>query len=179
MVKTEKTVILAFSFGAPKNIRPNRLIAHRATYLSLSGNTDIFTQKDIPLDQMNPIFAENVSAKKDYFSTLDVVQSFVNWIIISSIRGEKEIWKECIMVAAPQHQWRCCRDLKKTLKEHGLTMEIFVDDGLEFEDMYDKYSHQSWTRSKWKWWLREIPLRLLPWWLYKKMCKQKEVKKNG
>ena len=110
-----KKVILAFAFGAPENIRPNRLIAHRTTYLSLPGGADIFTQKDVPLDQMSPIFAENATAKKGYLSTLNIVQSFVNWIIVLSARGEKE-WNECIIVAAPQHQWRCRRDLKKYLK---------------------------------------------------------------
>jgi len=169
---TGRIMILAFAFGAPENIKPNRLIAHRVNYLSLPDKwgVDIFTQKDVPLDQMNPIFAENVTAKKGYFSTLNVVQAFVNWIIVSSIRGEE--WSECIIVAAPQHQWRCCRDLKKVSKERGLTMKmkIIIDDELEFKNMYDKYSHQWWTRSWWQWWLREIPLRLLPWWLYKKIA---------
>jgi len=171
---TRRIMILAFAFGSYENIRLNRLIANRATYLSLSGRADIFTQKDVPLGQMNPIFAENVTAKKGYFSTLNVVQAFVNWIIVSSIRGEK--WSECIIVAAPQHQWRCCRDLKKVLKEQGLTMKIFIDDEFEFEDMYEKYSHQWWTRSWWQWWLREIPLRLLPWWLYKKITQRRWFK---
>ena len=163
-----RKVILAFAFGAPENIRPNRLIAHQTTYLSLPRGADIFTQKDVPLDQLSTVFAENVTAKKDCLSTLDVVQAFVNWIMVLLAR-EGEIWDKCIIVAAPQHRLRCCRDLEKTLKEYKLAMEIIIDDELEAEDMYDKYSHQSWTRSWWQWWLREIPLRLLPWWLYKKI----------
>lgn len=167
---TGRIIILVFAFGSYENIRPNRLIADRATYLSLPGCADIFTQKDVPLDRINPIFAENITAKKDYLSTLDVIKTFVNWITVSSIRGEGG-GISVYVVAAPQHQWRCCRDLKKVLKEHGLTMKMFIDiDDKPEEDMYDKYSSQWWTRSWWQWWLHEIPLRLMPWWLYKKIA---------
>lgn len=162
-----KAVILAFAFGAPKTMAPNKRVAGKASYLSryyYHNTAPIFTQKDVPVKSENieVIFAENLVDKK-YVSSFDIIRIFVK-------EAKKRKWEEVYLVAAPQHWHRCRRDLKKILAEENLKMKIFFDlSGWPWPKSvcYDENSTQWWTRSPSRWWPYEITLRLLPWRLYK------------
>lgn len=166
-----REVVLAFAFGAPYSIVPNKTIGKRAIFFSQHFDADIFTQKDVPATGSDKCewvtYIEDLNPEKKYVSTLDIVKSFIE-------TAKKKGWKKVIVVATPQHKERCYRDLRKSIKEENSEipiMQITLDDCSDLlKNWYDKNSTQWWTRSCLWWWLREIPLRLMPWRLYKKIA---------
>lgn len=169
-------VILAFAFGNPHWLKSNKVIAKRAVNLARIFNADIFTQKDILIDKGVArhyciMYAENKAIRQEddyqeYLSTFDIIERFARC-------AKKEKWEKVWVVAAPQHIGRCLRDLEKTLKKENLKIEILIDsvDDYDKNTWYSEESTQWRTRSPLLWWLREIPLRIMPWRLYKKIAK--------
>lgn len=170
----KRNVVLVFAFGAPKGIVSNKRLAMKAYLSSEILRAPIFTQRDVGVaNKSNVIFVEDLIGKS-YISSLDIIETFLKI-------ARKKNWQRVWIIAAPQHQWRCLRDLKRVLAGGNIKMEIipcsvacsviFEKDWYDEKNWYDKNSVQWWTRSPLKWWLREIPLRLMPWWLYKKITK--------
>ena len=145
-------VVVPFAFGLPSELKSNEEILKRAALLG----------KELDL----PVFAECVFLAKYpevqlvqsdgcYSSTLKLVKALAE-------KAKQTEWKSVLVVAQPSHARRCVRDLKR----FGFNAEAdsyFLERSMY---LYDKKSLQWQTRSAWQFWLREAPLRLLPWRLY-------------
>lgn len=158
-------VIIAFAFGVFRKQdqykSPNWYIARQAEYLSKKFRIPIITQKDVPVDstRLEVLFVE----KNGYLFTLDIAEK-------AAELKERWGWHRAKVVAAPPHEWRCRRDLlrlgfKEVEGDYYLRFKFWFWHRFWFSEK----SLQPWTRSRTRWWLREIPLRLMPWWLYKKI----------
>ncbi|MBI5306230.1 hypothetical protein HZB04_01435 [Candidatus Wolfebacteria bacterium] len=168
-------VILAFSFGGNDEIDiVNWRIGARAKRLAQKYNAPMVIQAEIinkaaqvtPFNggdyEFNPIV---IGSNTAHLSTFQVILEFSKF-------AEERGWKKVSAVAAPPHCRRCIRDLKK------FGFEIFKDSYNSFKDYsiyvwYNIESSQWWTRSLLNWWIREIPLRLLPWRIYKKIARSR------
>ncbi len=154
--------VVAFSFGRPANIRPNQVIANEAVRLAQKYGAPIVTQRDVPLE--NRICVEFIDAigemNQSHVSTFKVVQRFAKL-------AQEHDWKKVLVVAAPGYLWRCVRDLEK------LSFVVWVSDCMNKHPSniwFCKNSTQWWTRNYFAFWMREICIRLTPWWLYKKIA---------
>lgn len=169
--KVKKKVVLAFAFGAPSNLYYNTVICQRALYLANELNIALITQEDISANIVKvklsreplPSLLVARHPQGHYLSALGViVYGLERWCDEHHFpKSEVDVY----IVTAPLLIKRCVRDLIKEGFEHIKT---------PFQNYprtcwFDKNSTQPWTRSWWRWWLREIPLRLLPWWLYQKL----------
>lgn len=186
-----KIGIVAFAFGAPHSTFANWRIAEMARYevwrqeqeSSLEIHAQIFTQRDIQFDPLGPqndprderTLVEVQSVEVTYIegesdcppSTLRIARGAVKW---AKQRGIRKLW----VVAAKPHLWRCVRDLKYAIREADAHIEVFVYQGIK-EIPGDKWfyplgSTQKRVQSFWKWWPREIILRLMPMGIYKRVA---------
>ncbi len=164
-MKEKPDVVVAFAFGAflAKDIfhSPNYWMAEQAKALALRYGIPIVTQWDIALfledDKKIKVFNAQKNPEKS-ISTLEIAQT-------AAKLAREHGWKKAIVIATPQHHRRCMRDLKKV----GFSCRYFWNMTPAW-GWYSSKSTQFWTRSPWLWWLREIPLRLIPWRLYKKIA---------
>ena len=150
-------VVVAFAFGLPSGLEANMKIVRRASELGRSLHLPVFGEKIFPKLFSNLI--ELAPEETGYSSTLKLVKAL-------SAVAKKRGWKNVLVVAQPNHAERCIRDLK----QFGFNAEAdnyFRERGMY---LYDKKSLQWQTRSAWQFWLREAPLRLLPWWLYSRIA---------
>lgn len=145
-------VVAPFLYGLPTTLDSNLEIDKRAK--ERSRTLDI------------PIFDELTFAAKtglaDGMDTSEWTSSTLKYVKALAIAAKKPCWKKVLVIAAPDHAWRCVRDLKK-LGFEAEADDYFLKNGMMF---YNKKSKQWWTRSRWQFWLREAPLRFLPFWLY-------------
>jgi len=153
-------VIVAFAFS--RNGTANKKIASYSDYKSDEYGIPIFTQKDVSkhLEKTSvPVFlAEEKDGK--YLSTLSIAKSLEKMAI-------ERKWQTVLVIAAPCHIWRCCRDLKK------LGFQVISDDYLRtyhFKFWYAPKDPQIWIHNPIIWWFRETILRLMPWKLYSKLA---------
>ena len=162
--ETEKPdVIVAFGFS--KRGAANRAIARAAIVSTAFYGIPVFTQDDVS-HKMEPVVAQVQSANEErgYLSTLGICKQFKyfadrNWNH-AKIR----------VIAAPMHQWRCERDLKM------LGFEIFEPPTKSrvaeprIGRWYNPSDPQIWVRNGWIWWARELILRALPCFIYKRIA---------
>ncbi|MDP3052207.1 MAG: hypothetical protein Q8N42_01730 [bacterium] len=160
-------VIVVFAFGKFDNPEeePNSHMAYYAALFAKNWRVPILTQCDIPIEpspSLEVYFAEEKPEK--YLSTLGVAKSF------ASLAKEKG-WRKIFVLAAPPHIRRCARDLRKlgfeVIKYDCFTKTHCRHDGKMI--IYNKKSTQWYTRAWYLWWLRETPLRLVPWKKYEKI----------
>lgn len=163
-MKEKPDVVVAFAFGAflAKDIfqSPNYWMAEQAKTLALRYEIPIVTQGDVALfledDKKIKVFNAQKDIKK-YISSLKIAEEAKKMAV-------EHGWKKVAVIATPQHHRRCMRDLKKV----GFSCRYFWNMTPAW-GWYSSKSTQRWTRSPWLWWPREILLRLIPWWLYKKI----------
>ena len=167
MDKGAPDVIVAFGFT--KEGEGNRHLASYAAYLSKQFSVPIFTQKDVARCFANSDYhlertGQSVLVAEEwdtYLSTLGIATA------LKREAGSRN-WRRVAVVAAPCHEWRCIRDLRKM----GFKV-IKTDDYLRraywFHFWYNRKDPQLWVHGPLIWWLREIPLRLLPWNLYSRL----------
>jgi len=154
-------VIVVFAFGKFKKCLefPNWSMAVRATDIAENLKVPIFTQGDMPVlptgTTAEIYFAEKCE-ETGRLSTLEIIQRLKEL-------ADGKSWNKVYVVAASPHIKRCVRDLKKFGFE---VVKEYPHSSLS----YNANSFYWWTRSPFLWWLREIPLRLLPWRLYKKIA---------
>lgn len=152
-------VIVAFSFADED---ANKAIASRSKELSLKYRIPIFTQHDVA--KYMPDRKEVLLAKQTHvhISTLAIICALEEQAKISG-------WKTAYLVAAPCHEWRCCRDLReigfKFVKDG-----YFKEKGSKKISWYNKNDQLPWVRNPFAWWTREITLRLVPWPVYCKVA---------
>lgn len=152
-----KPIVVIFSFGS-KETKGNKILALLGT-IARKRKMAIITQKDIPLsaeDGGTIIFVEDFKNSPGWHSTLWVAYAAKE---ICESRGME---KKCVVVVAKPHLSRCVRDMEKIgfCVLESITQEY---------NWFDLDSEQPWTTSWFKWWRRELLLRLMPWWLYKKV----------
>ena len=140
---TSPDVIVPFLFGLPTSLLGNLNIVKRAEELGKELN--------IPVSEID--VSERMSSTFKFVKALASV-------------ADRNGWKKILVVAAPDHAWRCVRDLKK-LGFEAEADDYFSKNGIL---LYDKNSEQWWTRSRFLFWLREVPIFLLPFWLYDKIA---------
>ena len=83
--------------------------------------------------------------------------------------AEMHVVNTIYVVCAPPHAARCIRDVERAVKDAGLTVEVkmaFYEGTFTYGDWFDPGSTQPHVRSAFRWWQREMILRLLPWKVY-------------
>jgi hypothetical protein len=85
-------------------------------------------------------------------TTYQLAQKAVSW-------AEKEKIEKIWLVAIPPHQLRCWRDLCSLIEEKDSRIDLEVCENIKF------------NKKTYLFWAREIPLLLMPFWIYKKRIK--------
>jgi hypothetical protein len=155
--------IVVFAFGSPENIFPNRFLANAAIAQARRFGVDIFTQRDIPINDKD-IKVEYIKENDFPPPTLRIARAAVRW-------AKKKGFKQLRVIAAKPHMWRCIRDLQYAIKEIGIqgslgALPIHLREIPE-DEWFDLKSTQKRTRSARAWWKRERIIRRMPMWLYK------------
>lgn len=154
--------IVAFAFGVPFTIKPNRVIAQIASKNAKEFNAPVYTQRDVYI-------TSNIQVEytKEDFSnpppTLRIARGAIKWA--KQLRLT-ELW----VVAAKPHLWRVIRDMKRVVWEAGARIEIHVCK--EVEQFPEEYwfcpnSTQKRVRSRKAWNKRERIIKLIPFFIYK------------
>lgn len=162
-----KMGIVAFAFGVPYTIRSNRHIAEIALKNAQEFNAPVYTQDDV-------YFSFQLRIKVEYTEeeignpppTLRIARGAIRWAKRS---GFTQLW----VVAAEPHLWRVLRDLRLSADEAGSQIDICTSNEI-FKYRKDSWfcpdSIQEWTRSRKAWNKRERILRLLPFFIYKRIA---------
>ena len=160
--KEEIKILVVFSFGSKETEGNKELVNAIRWFTGGDSRWKIITQKDIPLSEGDVfrVFVEDFKRSCGWHSTL--------WVANAAIEiCDHYHWpKVAHVLAAPMHIKRCVRDLKRIGFEKVKPFSFFDGRGIRW---YDKKSSLPWTRSWLRWWHRELKLRLLPWFLYKKL----------
>ena len=146
-------VIVVFLFGLPMDSPRNLKLAERAA--SLSNNLGV------------PIFDESAFVESMGWhdgNGAPWISSTLKFAKALAKEGANKRWKNALVIAAPCHVWRCVRDLRQ-FGLYAKADKFFI--GARF---YDKNSEHWWTRCASLWWIRELSLRLMPWWLYSRIA---------
>jgi hypothetical protein len=136
------------------------------------GDAIFYTQKDISEKIPNKFqsYLTYITAKQpegEYITSLGIIEQF-------KAEAERRGWKRILVIAVPQHAWRCVRDCRK------MCPEIFFERAYlkkERKTWYNRKDPQFWIWSPFIWWFREIILRMLPFPLYKKVMEWLSGKK--
>ncbi len=164
-MKKSKIGIVAFAFGAPSAIASNEQIAKIASQEAKNNEADIYTQSDI-------IIKHHVNTEIEYTTeeagnpppTLRIARGAIQW-------SQKKGLLKIIVVAAKPHLWRAIRDLREAAKEKGIQLDIIPSALIKPTTVwFCQNSLQPRTRSKWLWWRREVLLKIMPFFIYKKVA---------
>lgn len=142
--------VLAFACG--EGADANKVIARKALQCAAEGGArTIFTQNDIPRWYDFPQSVEVVRATQgegEYINSLEIILQFKEF-------AEKRGYKRVLVIAVKQHVRRVVRDMLEEIPE----LQVF---SYKFErPVYVPDDPQPHVRNSWRWWLREIPLRLV------------------
>lgn len=164
------TAIVVFAFGQPSTTAPNTYLANLARDASLQeDNAPIYTQRDIVIPERGSICVHYFPGEEleNPPPTLRIARWFV--------KHHLEDTQRVIIVAAEPHLGRVCRDMRYVIKEEAGMQVGMLGVKLEFPGVLLEQRGRVWfcpesvqkrTTSWWRWWLRELPLRLLPLRLY-------------
>ena len=161
----DKKVFVIFSFGS-KGTRGSHC-------LGVSGLTKredilaVITQMDVPN------LAVNINNKRHGFCPFFYVEEFMRddgWhstLWVANAAKKFCEWNEfplnAVVIAAPMHLKRAMRDTRMA------GFSVVRGKSPLIKTWYERESLLPWTRSWWRWWPREIMLRMLPWYFYKKL----------
>ena len=152
---------VVFAFGRPCSLRSNKIISQIASRRAKEFSASVYTQSDISVE--SGIRVEYVEEKPgEAPPTLRIARGAVRWALREGI----EIIQ---IVSAKPHIWRCIRDLEYAIKEEGSNIEVRVckEIGWYSHEWFCFDSEQKRTRSKWAWFLREVILKFMPFFIYK------------
>jgi hypothetical protein len=153
---TGTTVILALAFGSGQLI--NYPLKREVEKLSNLKGYPVYTQHDLGviLELNSGISLLMAHQDGDHISSLAIIKQFAQV-------AKMNHWNSVKLIVAKQHLWRCSRDLKKVLSS------VYVQEiGVEMAYLQDL---QPWVTSPLRWWTRELIIRVLPWSLYKRLCR--------
>ncbi len=159
--------VVAFAFGSPADIPPNRRLARIALKASREFGGPIFTQRDIRF-LPGEVDVEYVPEELGHPPpTLRLARAAVDWVIRRRIA-------ELFVVAALPHLDRCLRDLRFAVDERVEGVAVFPVDpralGEEEGSWFCPESVQRRTRSPETWRRRENVLWRMPLSLYARLA---------
>lgn len=159
------TGVVAFAFGMPNTIQPNRRIAEIASKKAKELNGSVYTQLDIRVEE--DILVEYIEEEPgNPPPTLRIARGAVQW---AKRHGFTQLW----VVAAKPHLWRALRDVQQVVREVGVRIEVYVCKEVE------QYPEDSWfcpdstqdrVRSRKAWDKRENIVKLMPFFVYKRIA---------
>lgn len=155
--------VVAFAFGVPYTTQANRQIRD----IVARARAPIFTQQDIQFPDiwnMDVTYCEGEVGGPP--PTLRIAREAVHWAIMQNI-------DEIMVVAAQPHLSRAMRDMRMAVREWGACILVVKSPevGLYHEDSwYSPESTQARAKSARAFLPREYVLRLMPFWLYKKLA---------
>jgi len=166
---TSRVGIVAFAFGSPASILPNRFLKEAAASVAFKQSARlILTQKELPFPSSITI-VRFISEAENAEPTLRIAR----WAIEEAI---KEGLTRLIVVAVGPHIWRCLRDIRWAIRQNKKAANIQVEEAdlrgntcahyLYPPICYSVESTQPRSRSALAWWPRELLLRCMPMWLY-------------
>ncbi len=165
--------ILILSFGS-SGTEGNLYLGEKVLCLNRVNNNTfaVITQRDIPnIPETLPEGCEEAGYSLCPFSYVeDFMKDYGCWHSTLWVVNVAKLFCQnngfplrAVVVAAPMHLRRAIRDAEK------VGFDVVSGVSPQIKGWYEKKSLLPWTRSWWRWWIREIPLRLLPWWLYKRL----------
>jgi|SRR3989344_623184 len=164
--------VVAFAFGVPSTILSNQNIAWIAWRKARELGALVFTQRDVDVNanfQICSVDVDHVREESDNPPpTLRIAREAVRW---AKQRGVTELY----VVAAEPHLRRCVRDLMEADRElNGVYTLPIIFCGeisrVSDNDWFCSESTQERTRSRKAWNRRERILRMMPFWLYKRVA---------
>lgn len=154
--------IVAFAFGAPDTIRPNQWIAEIASQKSRKLNAPVYTQCDVLIKpEIQVEYTEEEPGSLP--TTLRMARGAVQW-------AKQNKFTELWVVAALPHLWRVMRDIKEAIREAEVQINIYFCEEITQHPENTWFcpdSTQGRVRSPKSWYIREIILRFMPFFLYK------------
>ena len=168
-----KNGVGAFAFGVPWTIWSNQTIAWIAAKHANQNDARIFTQQDV---QFGPEY-DKLRLDVEYLPGEDPSDPpptlrIARWIVDRVI--EEEIDKLVVVGAGP-HLWRCMRDMKEAALEKGLKSLMIKPAPEISKEPEDKWfcldSTQPRTQTKENWNKRERVLKVMPFFIYKRVAK--------
>lgn len=161
----DKPGIVTFAFGTPASINSNTFLAQITELLAKEIEAPVFTQLDIQLgEDIDVQRVEEIAGQPP--PTLRIAREAIKW---TRQRGIKTLY----VLAAKPHLWRALRDVKQVVREAEGMIEVRTREEIE------QYPEDSWfcpnstqdrTQSRKAWNKREWPLKLMPFWIYKKIA---------
>lgn len=176
MNSTQKNLVVGFAFGQPNNIPANKKILEVVLDTAEGYNCDIYTQEDIDVISAHNSVPDDtyVEVMKDESGapppTLRIARG-----VVSLIKRLTTKPKTIFIVSAPPHAWRCMRDVQEALREERLSIPVVLSPLMKDRDYKETYwfspsSTQKRTQSKKDWYPREILLKFMPFWIYKRIA---------
>lgn len=158
--------IVAFGFGVPDTIRSNQRIAQIASQKARELTAPVYTQLDVYIEPGIEVkYADEEPGNPP--PTLRIARGAVQW---AKQQGFREIW----IVAAKPHLWRALRDVEQVVREAGAKIEVRACKEIEQypeDSWYCPDSTQDRVRSRKAWDKREKVLKLMPFFIYKRVAK--------
>ncbi len=158
--------IVAFAFGAPYTILSNRRIARIASRKAYELDAPVYTQLDVNIEL--GIKVEHTEEELgNPPPTLRIARGAVQW---AKQRRLAVLW----VVAAKPHLWRVLRDLNQAICEAGENIYVRTCEEIEQypeESWFCPNSTQKRTQSRKNWDWREKILKLVPFFVYKRVAK--------
>ncbi len=166
-----KTGCVAFAFGGPSNTKANQRIAQMACQINITSHPGIYTQMDVdiktlPKDGYRDRMVVTYTVERPGYPppTLRIARGAVDWAMSNNVS------KLHIACAYP-HLWRCKRDMSLAILERNARLKIKIcPEARGKKGWFCKDCTQSRARLRWLWYTREIIIRLMPVWLYKKIA---------
>lgn len=160
--------IVAFAFGMPATIQPNRRIAKIAAEKAHELNAPIYTQLDIRVPLESGVQVEYIEGEKlgSPPSTLRIARGAIEWAKRNQIT-------DLFIVAAKPHLRRVLRDIEKAARENKVRIKVHPSEEIEqypADSWFSPDSIQKRTRSRKVWIIRECILNLMPFFLYKRIA---------
>ena len=162
------TLVCAFAFGQPSSTRVNLYLASVAEKVAHDKTAPVYTQADIAIPPNGDCSFEVFYFLEEEGNPPPTLR-LARWVAAQAQeRGVERI----IVIAAAPHLFRAWRDVYRACKERRLA--IFIEVPAELEDnprdWFSPESSQERVHSWWKWWRREILLRMMPFWLYSRVA---------
>ncbi len=152
--------ILLFAYGEERKI--NRQLAEIADKMALRHGATIFTQKDMA-NAYSFKAKVDVAEQTGYISGLQIIDQYRKKYI-EPYHTIYDQWLRTLVIAAPQHIWRCVADCRTECFEGRFYFYVYGDFFGGFPKhlkWYDSEDPQPWVRSPWVWWKKELPIRII------------------
>lgn len=159
--------IVAFAFGVPSTIRSNMIIGDIASTMAQQLHAvGVYTQADVNIrGEIEVCRIEEESNNPP--PTLRIARGAVKWAAANKIN-------DIYVVAADPHLWRTMRDMRKAAHEAKIILNIWPSSRtshLKDDSWFCSNSTQERTQSRKNWEKREKILRIMPFWIYKRVAK--------